>query len=261
MNDQSDLVGRLEALGRSQPHAPSADRVRSIEERVLASSRVPVARRRRAMPVLLAAAAVIAVVVLGVLALGPRGDDLVVSAAEGVTLEYADGRTTSAEPGDALPDGTVIVVEPRGRLVADGDLIGPGRYLVVDGAFLPSDPAATGSTTTTTATTATTTTTTSTIRTAPSDATVPTRPPVGERATTTVPAVPPTTTEDRDVTTTTARRDRDPSTTTPITTTTTTTPIDRATTTIVDRPATTSTTAAERDRPADRPTTTSGDGR
>lgn len=272
MTDHSDLVERLEALGAQRPAGLTDARRNAIEARVLEAPVIGAdPARRRPVVFMLAAAAAIIAVVLGFAVLRPADRGLVVSAADRVVLELADGTSTRAEAGDELADGTVIEIAAGGSLVLGDGVLGPGRYEVRDGRAVPVGPVPATSTTTTVA-----------------------RPPADDRSTDAPrrPATPdsrdlaprptrrdqqPPTTIDFDrrvpsttVRTTTTALDRpvNTSTTVPATTPPTTTPptrppttaIDPTTTTTTTTRTTTTTTVPSRDRPVDRPTTTVGDG-
>ncbi len=144
MSEDDQLIGRLEALGRSEPTVLTSDRLSSIEAATLDAIGRPhatpgsVAGRRRALPILLAVAAALVMFVVAA-AWFNGANTLTVDAAQGsVVLELPDGRSVGASAGSDLPDGSIVVIGEGGSArIGDLDL-GPGRYLVRGDQLVPA---------------------------------------------------------------------------------------------------------------------------
>lgn len=141
-----DMRRRLEETGRSAAPPPDPafaqaleDRLRAVHATLRADDAAQAARRSgrgvpmRAWwrsPVPVAAAMALAVAVsLGVLLRPPAGVEL--ATAFDATVTLPDGSSVPAEAGQRLREGAVVLTGPRGRVVWEGLLLGPGEMAVV----------------------------------------------------------------------------------------------------------------------------------
>lgn len=165
---RADLESLLHELGRLPVEAPDELALARIESRWRARVGVgqhPIVRTRRtrrslaigSAVALVAAAASVAVVV------GTQHDDnpdLVVAAAQGVTIELPDGVSIEAQAGEALPEGATVIGGPRASGVIGTIFVGPGSaFIVREGRLVAAsstaldDPSQDSSATTTSSTT------------------------------------------------------------------------------------------------------------
>ena len=153
--NRPDLESLLHELGRLPVESPDELTVARIESRwrasagLTGSSRGPERRSRRRVAIggavaLVAAAASVAAVVG---AQRNNDPDLVVDAANDVTVELPDGSSIEAQAGEVLPEGAVVVGGPGASGVIGTVFVGPGSAFVVRGGRLvasgapaPDDP-------------------------------------------------------------------------------------------------------------------------
>jgi len=144
----TDVIDRLEALGRAPVPHLDEDRLQAMEARVLHATHHRTDEHRRRTLVLAVAAAVVLLVAGVVFASGGNGT-VRLEVADGVILERPGVGADVGAAGDELPDGTRVEVRPGGQAVVDGERYGPGRYVVVDGRLEPVGGPPSISTTTT----------------------------------------------------------------------------------------------------------------
>lgn len=105
-------------------------------------------QRRTRLALVTAAAAIVVAVVLTFSLPGARNDELVIVAADGVTIVLPDGSRLAGDPGTELPDGARLDVSGMLR-VGERDY-GPGIYDITDGAIVRAGTAPGAAQTTTT---------------------------------------------------------------------------------------------------------------
>ena len=93
MIERHETISRLQAIGRSRPAAPTAERLAAIEGRVMArvsgaaGAVPPAGRRTKVLPFVVTAAAVVLLVVVASIVFATGGGSLQFDVAEGVRLE------------------------------------------------------------------------------------------------------------------------------------------------------------------------------
>ncbi len=135
--NRDDLERLLTELGRSPVEPPDEITATRIERNWRRSTSVPSARRRSrsvaagGAAVLLAAAASVSVVVVS---RSTERVQPVVAAARDITVELPDGESLSAQGGEALPEGAIVLGGPGASGVIGGVFVGPrSEYVVRDG--------------------------------------------------------------------------------------------------------------------------------